>query len=161
MKVILKEDVKNLGIMGTVVDVSNGYGRNYLLPRNLAVEASPKNVKRFEHEKRIVLEKVKKVKNAVEEIARKLSGITLNIEANAGEDGKLFGSVTSKDIAEAISKHGVEIDKRRIMLPDETIKRLGTYKIQVKLHPEITATINLEVLPLNKTENFNGGKNLQ
>ncbi len=102
MKVILKEDVKSLGTMGNVVNVSDGYGRNYLLPRNLAVEANPKNVKKLEHEKRIILEKAKKVRKSVEELVGKLSNITLSIEAQAGEGDKLFGTVTSKDIAEAL-----------------------------------------------------------
>jgi large subunit ribosomal protein L9 len=149
MKVILKEDVKNLGSIGAVVNVADGYGRNYLIPRNMAVEASPRNIKQFEHEKSIIMEKAKKIKTAQEEVANKLSGITLSIETNAGEDDKLFGSVTSMDIADEISKHGIEIDKRKIILPEETIKRLGTYTVQVKLHPEITASVNLEV---KKTE---------
>ncbi len=161
MKVILKEDVKNLGIIGSVVNVADGYGRNYLMPRNLAVEANPKNIKKFEHEKNIILEKAKKLRKTAEELVSKLSNITLNIEANAGEDDKLFGSVTSMDIAEAIAKHGIEIDKRKIVIQDEPIKRLGTYNIHIKLHPEVTASINLEVYPVRKTENSNGVKNLK
>lgn len=145
MKVILKEDVKSLGTMGSVVNISDGYGRNYLLPRNLAVEANPKNVKKLEHEKRIILEKAKKVRKSVEELSGKLSNITLSIEAQAGEGDKLFGTVTSKDIAEALSKQGFEIDKRKIIMPDEPIKRLGQYDIHVKLHSDLTATINVEV----------------
>lgn len=156
MKVILKEDVKNLGSMGTVVNVANGYGRNYLIPRNLAVEANPKNLKRFEHEKNIILEKAKKIKNKQEALANTISQISLTIEANAGEDGKLFGSVTSKDIAEEVAKQGIEIDKRKVVLPEETIKRIGTYTIQVKLHPEVTANIQLEVRPVENQEGSSG-----
>ncbi|UCF87637.1 MAG: 50S ribosomal protein L9 [Nitrospiraceae bacterium] len=156
MKVILKEDVKNLGSMGTVVNVANGYGRNYLIPRNLAVEANPKNLKRFEHEKNIILEKTKKIKNKQEALANNISQISLTIEANAGEDGKLFGSVTSKDIAEEVAKQGIEIDKRKVVLPEETIKRIGTYTIQVKLHPEVTANIQLEVRPVENQEGSSG-----
>ncbi len=150
MKVILKEDVKNLGIMGNLVNVADGYGRNYLIPKNLAVEANPKNIKKFEHEKNIILEEAKKVKKTAEELASKLSNITLNIEANAGEEDKLFGSVTNIDIAEAISKYGIEVDKRKIILPDELIKRLGVYNIHIKLHPEVTASVNLEVKKLKQ-----------
>jgi large subunit ribosomal protein L9 len=152
MKVILKEDVDNLGTIGTVVQVSNGYGRNFLIPRNLAVEANPKNIKKFEHEKKIILEKAKKVKSKHEEAADKLSEIILRVEANAGEDGKLFGSVTSMDISEALSKQGMEVDKRKIVLPEEAIKRLGEYTVQIKLHPEISASIKLEVLPAGTAE---------
>lgn len=152
MKVILKEDVKNIGIIGTIADVADGYGRNYLIPKNLAVEANPKNINKFEHEKKIILGKAEKIKNTAEALAEKLSGITLNIEANAGEDDKLFGSVTSMDIAEAISKHGIDIDKRKIILPVDHIKRLGTYDIQVKIHQDVKAGMKLEVHPVRKEE---------
>jgi large subunit ribosomal protein L9 len=156
MKVILKEDVKNIGSMGAVVNVADGYGRNYLIPKNLAVEANPKNIKRFEHEKNIILEKARKIKNNQEDLSHKISKLSLTIEANAGEDGKLFGSVTSKDITEALAKQGIDIDKRKIVLPEETIKRIGTYTIQVKLHPEVTASIQLEVRPVEKQEDSSG-----
>ena len=130
--------------MGTVVNVANGYGRNYLIPKKLAVEANPKNIKQFEHEKNIILEKAKKIKMAVDELADKLSAMTLSIEAQSGEEDKLFGSVTSKDIAESIAQQGIEIDKRKIIL-EEPIKRLGTYKVSVKLHHDTTASVNIEV----------------
>lgn len=161
MKVILKEDVEKLGIIGSIVNVANGYGRNYLIPRNLAVEASPRNIKKFEHEKKIILEKAKKIKDGSEELSGKLSNITLQIEANAGEDNKLFGSVTSMDIAEALLKHGIEVDKRKIVIPGENIKRLGTYNINIKIHPEVTANVNLEVHPAGKTEGSNGAEKLE
>ena len=105
MKVILKEDVKNLGIIGMIVDVADGYGRNYLIPKKLAVMANPRNIKQFEHEKKLIQGKATKIKNESEALARKLSSLVLSVEANAGEDDKLFGSVTSMDIAEAISRH--------------------------------------------------------
>jgi large subunit ribosomal protein L9 len=145
MKIILKEDVKNLGTMGSLVNVADGYARNYLIPRNLAVEADIKNIKQFEHEKKIILEKAKKVKKSAEELANKLSSITLTIEATAGDDGKLFGSVTTMDVASALSSQGIEIDRRKITIPDEPIKRLGTYTVHIKLYPEVTASVNLEV----------------
>jgi len=144
MKVILKEDVKNLGVMGSVVNVAIGYARNYLIPKNLAIEADTKNIKRLEHEKNIILEKIKKAKNLAEKLASQLSTIAVVIEAKSGEEGKLFGSVTSIDIAEAISKQGIEVDKRKIIL-DEPIKRLGTYNISVKLHSDITTNVTVEV----------------
>jgi len=145
MKVILKEDVKDLGEIGSIVDVKIGYGRNYLIPRNLAVEANPKNLKQFEHEKKIILVKAKKVKQSMQDIADQISKMTLTIEAQAGEEDKLFGSVTTKDIAEAITAQGVEIDKRKVIL-EEAIKRLGTYDVTVKVHKDVTATVKVEVV---------------
>jgi len=144
MKLILKEDVKNLGTMGSVVDVANGYGRNYLLPRNLAVEANPNNMRQFEHQKNIILVKAKKIIRSAEDLAKQVSGITLSIEAQSGEDDKLFGSVTSMDIAEALSKKGIDIDKRKINL-EEPIKRLGTYSVAVKIHQDVSANVTVEV----------------
>lgn len=147
MKVILKEDIDGLGAMGTVVDVANGYGRNYLLPRDLAVEANPKNIKYFEHQKKNILVKAKKVKTAAEDVAAKVSALTLRFEVKAGEDDKLFGSVTSKDIADAIATQGIEVDRKKILL-DEPIKRLGGYDVSVKLYQDVTASVRVEV---NKT----------
>ena len=144
MKVILKEDVKSLGIMGSVVDVANGYGRNYLIPRKLAIEANPNNLNQIKHEKDIIEIKSRKIIRSAEDLAKQVSGITLSIEAQSGEDDKLFGSVTSMDIAEALSKQGVEIDKRKINL-EEPIKRLGTYTVSVKIHHDVTANVTVEV----------------
>lgn len=144
MKLILKEDVENLGIIGSVVDVARGYGRNYLIPRNLAVEANPKNLNQFEHQKKIILAKADKIKIAAGEYADKISELSITIEARAGEGDKLFGSVTTMDIAEAISKKGIEVDKRKIIL-EEPIKRLGTYEVSVKVRQDVTATVKIEV----------------
>jgi len=144
MKVLLKEDVDNLGAIGSVVDVARGYGRNYLIPRNLAVEANPNNVKQFEHQKKMVLVKAEKIKIAAGEYADKISEISITIEARAGEGDKLFGSVTTMDIAEALSEKGVEVDKRKIVL-EEPIKRLGTYDVTVKVRQDVTAAVKVEV----------------
>ena len=151
MKVILKEDVKNLGTMGSVVDVANGYGRNYLLPRNLAVEANSNNIRQFEHQKNVILVKAKKIIRSAEDLAKQVSGITLSIEAQSGEDDKLFGSVTSMDIAEALSKKGIDIDKRKINL-EEPIKRLGTYSVAVKIHHDVLANVTVEVKKAGSAE---------
>jgi large subunit ribosomal protein L9 len=145
MKVILRDDVKNVGKMGQVIDVADGYARNYLVPRGLAIEANTKNIKSLEHEKRIIGEKAKKIKNSAEDLADKISTITLTIKANAGEEGKLFGSVTTMDIAELLKNEGIEIDKKKISL-DEPIKRLGSYSVNVKVHPEISAQLAVEVV---------------
>lgn len=151
MKLILKEDVKNLGVMGTVVDVKNGYGRNYLIPQNLAVEANPRNIKQFEHQKKIILVKARKVKSEAEDFAGRLSALKLSIGVRAGDEDKLFGSVTTMDIAKAISDQGIEIDRRKIIL-EEPIKRLGTYEIPIKVHQDVTVSVNVEVKQTDTTE---------
>ena len=145
MKVVLKDDVKNLGKMGQIIDVADGYARNYLVPRGLASEANTKNIKALEHEKRIIEGKAKKVKNSAQELLNKISAMTFTIRAKAGDEGKLFGSVTTMDIAELLHKEGLEIDKKKISL-DEPIKRLGSYSVNVKLHPEISTQLNIQVI---------------
>ena len=145
MKVILKDDVKNVGNMGDIVKVADGYARNYLVPRGLAVEASTKNVKSVEHEKRIIQEKGKKIKISAQDFSDRLSKVTLVMKANAGEEGKLFGSVTTMDIAEALKNEGFDIDKKKISL-DEPIKRLGEHTVNVKIHPEITTNVTVQVV---------------
>ena len=144
MKLILKEDVDNLGDMGNVVEVKNGYGRNYLIPRDLAVEANTKNIKQMEHQQMLLQSKIKKAKLEGQDLAAKISAISISIDVKSGEEGKLFGSVTSKDIAEAITAQGVEIDKRKINLQDP-IKRLGEYEIPVRVRQDVNATVKLEV----------------
>jgi len=144
MKIILKEDVENLGVIGTIVDVAKGYGRNYLIPRDLAVEANSKNIKYFEHQKKSILAKAKKVRMDADAVAERISAIALSFDMQAGEEDKLFGSVTTKDIAEAITKQGVEIDKKKIVL-DEPIKRLGTHDVSIKVYEGVTATLKVEV----------------
>jgi large subunit ribosomal protein L9 len=145
MKVILKEDVKKIGSMGQIVTVADGFARNYLVPKGLAVEANIKNMKSLEHAKRVIQEKAKKVKASVQDFADRLSQISLVIKAKAGEEGKLFGSVTTMDIAEQLKNEGIEIDKKKISL-DEPIKRIGTYAVSVRLHPEVETQINLQVV---------------
>ena len=108
MKIFLKEDVKSLGKMGEVVNVAEGYARNYLIPQKMAVEANTKNVKEFEHQKRVIREKADKVRDASKAVAEKLSALTLTIKAKAGEEEKLFGSVTTMDIAEALQSAGYD-----------------------------------------------------
>lgn len=145
MKVILKEDVKNLGLAGSIVNVADGYARNFLIPRNLAVEASTKNVKALEQERKRIEEAARKAKEMAQEISKRLSSITLQIKAKAGEEGKLFGSITNADISEALKKEGFDIDKRRIVL-EEPIKRLGSYTVNVKLHQEMTVPVNINII---------------
>jgi large subunit ribosomal protein L9 len=145
MKVILRDEVKSLGRIGDVVNVSEGYARNYLIPKKLAVEANTKNLKEFEHNKRVIMEKAARTMNASKATAEKLSALTLTLTAKAGEEDKLFGSITSKDIADAMAAQGFEIDKKKIVL-DDPIKRLGQHSVTVKIHPEVTAQVTVLVV---------------
>lgn len=145
MKVILREDVKSIGSMGQIVDVADGFGRNYLVPKGLAVEANIKNIKSLEHEKKVIQEKVKKIKNQAQDLAGRVSDTTLVIKAKAGEEGKLFGSVTTMDIVEQLKNAGIDIDKKKIIL-EEPIKRVGSYSIKIKIHPEIATEVNVQVI---------------
>jgi len=145
MKVFLKEDVKNLGKMGDVVNVAEGFARNFLLPKKFAVEANTKNLKEFEHNKRIIDDRAAKIKDASKATADKLSALTLKIRAKAGEEEKLFGSVTTMDIAEAFKAEGYDVDKKKILLA-EPIKRLGEYTVEVKIHSEVNATVKVQVV---------------
>jgi large subunit ribosomal protein L9 len=146
MKVILKTDVKDLGHVGEVVNVKDGFARNFLVPQGLAVEASTKNVKVFEHEKKKIHEMARKVKSGAAGLAEKISAAKITIKAKAGEEDKLFGSVTSMDIADALKAEGIEIDKKKIQL-DEPIKRIGEYTVAIKLHSEVSAQLNVQVVP--------------
>ena len=146
MKVILKNDVKDLGRAGEVVNVKDGFARNYLVPQGLAVEASTKNVKEFEHEKKKIQEMAKKVKAGATGLAEQIAAAKIVIKAKAGEEDKLFGSVTSMDIADALKAAGIEIDKKKIQL-DEPIKRLGEHTVAVKIHSEVSAQLNVQVVP--------------
>jgi large subunit ribosomal protein L9 len=145
MQIILKENVKDLGHIGDVVNVKDGYARNFLIPKGLAVEANPKNIKALEHEKRKIHELAKKVKASAEELAARISGTSVTIKAKTGEEDKLFGSVTAMDIADALKKEGIDIDKKKIVL-DEPIKRLGSYTVNVKIHSDVTAHLNVQVV---------------
>jgi large subunit ribosomal protein L9 len=144
MKVILSEDVKNLGLMGEVVNVSDGYARNFLFPKKFAVEANTKNLKEFEHNKKIITEKAAKIKESFKSIADKLSSLTLTIKAKTGEDDKLFGSVTNMNVAEALAAAGHDIDKKKIVM--EPIKKLGEYSATIKLHTDLSAEVKINVV---------------
>ncbi len=144
MKVILREDVQGVGNIGDILEVAPGYARNYLLPRNKAVEAIGRNLKAVEHAKRVIAEKAKKEKAEFEEFSKKVSAAAVTITVQVGKDDKLFGSVTAKDIAEALAAQGIEVDKRKIHLA-HPIKELGMVAVSVKLHSQVTATVNVAV----------------
>lgn len=144
MKVILREDVYNLGKSGELVTVKEGYARNFLLPRSLAMLASNANVRQLEHEKKVIELRQQKLKGVAQEEAKKLSGIKITIKRKVGEQDKLFGSVTALDIAEAISAAGQKVDRRHIHLP-EPIKAIGSFPVEIRLHSDVTATLNVNV----------------
>ena len=145
MKVILTEEVEAVGQPGDLLNVKDGYARNYLLPNNKAVQATTQNMKQLEHQKRQIGEKLSKIKSEAEKLSKKLGQISCTITKPAGEEDKLFGSVTSSDIYESLNNEGIEIDKKKIVL-DEPLKKLGIFNIPVKLHPEITATLKVWVV---------------
>ncbi len=151
MKVILKSDIKGLGGMGEVVSVKDGYARNFLLPKGLVTEANPKNIRALEHEQKKIQDAARKLKAGAEALASRIASMTVTITAKAGEEEKLFGSITNKDISEALKAEGLDIDRKRILL-DEPIKRLGSYTVGVKVHPDVTAQVNVSVVPETEGE---------
>jgi large subunit ribosomal protein L9 len=146
MKLILKETVERVGKMGEIVNVADGYARNYLLPKGLGLLTTPRNVKEREHLKRVVEDKIKKEKRQVEDAAQKISAMTLTIPVQVGEGGKLFGSVTTRDIADAILAQGIKIDRHNVIL-EKPIKELGSIYVPVKMGLDITVQIKVEVTP--------------
>ena len=144
MKVILREDIENLGKSGDLVTVKDGFGRNYLLPRKKAVLASEQNLRQLEHERSVLTARNAKLKGAAEEQAKKIGNIKVTIKRKVGEQDKLYGSVTVLDIAEAVASQGQQIDRRHIHMP-EPIKALGNYEVELRLHREVTAKIKVEV----------------
>jgi len=144
MKLILREDVDNLGRGGDVVDVKPGYGRNFLLPRGLAVAANPKNLREIDHQKAVATAKAVKLKASAEAIAKRLAATPVTLKRKVGEQDKLFGSVTALDIAEALAARGLEIDRRSIDLA-EPIKTLGDFEVGVKLHHDVVGKAKVKV----------------
>jgi len=145
MKVILKEDVRNIGTMGQIVDVADGYARNFLVPKGFAVDANVKNIRALEHAKKTIQEKAKKIRSQAQDLSDKIANMTIVIKAKSGEEGKLFGSVTSMDIAEQLKNEGIDIDKKKIVI-EEPIKRLGSHTISIKLHSDIATQVTLQVI---------------
>ena len=145
MKLLLKEDVKGQGKKGDIIEVSDGYARNFLLPRHLGIIADAKAINEIKTKKEAELHKAETEKQNAKILSEKLSAVTLKISAPAGPDGKLYGSVTAANIAEALkNKENIDIDKRKIILEDH-IKSFGTYMADIKVYPEITAKITVVV----------------
>ena len=142
MEVILKEDVAKLGSRGEVVKVAEGYGRNFLLPRKLAIEATPGNKKVIEQMRAAALRRSAKEKAQAEELSKQFEGLSVSFERRSGEHDQLFGSVTSGDISEALEKKGFSVDRRKIQL-HEPLKSLGDFTVAIKLHKDVTAHLKV------------------
>lgn len=146
MKVILKQDVKSLGKKGSIVEASEGYARNFLFPKGLALEATEGNMKVLGKQKDAENKKIQHIKDEAKALGEKISALTVKIAGKVGDGGRLFGSVTSKDIAEVIKKeYKIDIDKRKIEL-SEPIKTLGVYTLAVRLHPEVHAEFKVQII---------------
>ncbi len=145
MKIILKKEVHKVGQPGDVVEVKNGYARNYLIPQGFAVLASDGNMRAFQQELKAQAKKMLKGQQEAQELADKLSQVSVTAAVQVGEEEKLFGSVTSQNIADLLKEIGHDIDKKKILL-DEPIKALGVYEVPVKLHPEVTAHLKVWVV---------------
>lgn len=144
-KVILVKDIEKLGKKGDILQVADGYARNYLLPSGVALEATEFNLKQLEEDKRRAEIQYEKEREEAKKKAQNLAKLSCTVRKQAGEEGKLFGSVTSLDISEALAQMGIEIDKRRIEL-DESIKTLGVYSVDIKLHPEVVGKLKVWVV---------------
>ena len=149
MQVILTQDVDNLGKAGELVSVRPGYGRNFLVPRGYAVSATVRNKNRLDHEKKLIEKRVAKERATATELAGRINGMTLQFERQVGEDEKLFGSVTSRDIAEQLKKANVDIDHRWIQL-EHPVKALGKYEVPVRLSAGVIATLKYWVVGKEK-----------
>ena len=147
MEIILKQDVQKLGYADDIVKVKDGYARNYLIPQGLAIQASEPNKKMLAETLKQRAFKLEKIRKEAEFLAGKIDGLTLKIGAKASEKGTIFGSVTNIAVGQAMKEqHDIEIDRKRITLPSEHIKELGTYTAQINIHKDIKVTVNLEVI---------------
>ena len=146
MKVILKQDFESLGFEGDMVEVARGYARNYLVPKGIAVEATKANLKAFEMRKDKIMAKRMRDKEEAERIKEKIVQVAITLKQKAGAEGKLYGSVTTRDIAQELEKAGIVVDRRKISL-DEPIKSLGEFDVPIKLYPEVQASIKVVVQP--------------
>ena len=145
MEIILQEDVPNLGQIGDVVKVRDGFGRNYLLPRGMAVLADSRNLRVLEHQKRLAADKKERVIKTAQSLADKIAAVKLVISARVGEEDRLFGSVTNQDIEKALQAQGFTIERRRIML-NEPLKQLGAYTVPIHLSSDVHANVSVQVV---------------
>ena len=146
MRIILKETIESLGIIGSEVNVADGYARNYLLPKNKAVPATPQNRKMMEQERAKFEIQIAKEKGLAEEMAKRLEGVVCKIVAKVSEEDRLYGSVSTRNIAEALAAQGIEIEKKMILL-NEPIKNIGTFSIPIRVYKDVEPEIIVEVVP--------------
>lgn len=146
MKVILKETIESLGIIGSEVTVADGYARNYLLPQNKAVHATPQNRRMLEQEKAKFELQIAKEKEFAEEMAKRLEGVVCKIPAKVSEEDRLYGSVSSRDIIDSLASQDIEIEKRMVLL-SEPIKNIGTYKVPIRVYKGVEPEITVEIVP--------------
>lgn len=146
MKVILTQDMDSLGLAGEIVEVAKGYARNYLIPKKVALEATKDNIKRTEAQRKNIEIKRIKLKEDALKVKERLADVVITISQKAGEEDKLYGSVTTMDIASRLENQGISIDRRKIIL-EKPIKTLGEFPVQIKLHPQVTASIKVAVVP--------------
>jgi len=146
MQVILLENIRNLGALGDNVSVANGFGRNFLLPQGKAVPATKDNVEKFEARRAELEKKAADILAAAQERADKIAALNISIEAHSGDEGKLFGSVGTKDIADAITAQGVAIEKHEVRLPNGALRNTGEFEIDVHLHSDVNAVLKLTVV---------------
>ncbi|MFH0787446.1 MAG: 50S ribosomal protein L9 [Pseudomonadota bacterium] len=145
MKVLLKEDISTLGKVGDLVEVARGYGRNFLIPQGKALEATPHHQKQLEEQKRIILKRKAKDLEAAQNLAGQFEALTLELSRKVVEEGKIYGSVSTKDLMEKLAEKNISLDRKRILLK-EPIRTLGTYEVPIKLDPEVTATLKVSVI---------------
>ncbi|NQT95683.1 MAG: 50S ribosomal protein L9 [Candidatus Omnitrophica bacterium] len=145
MEIILREDVQKIGKAGDVIKVKDGYARNHLIPKNLALRVTPENLKVIEAQRKLKEQKAEAVKQKAQELAEKLSAVSCTVTMTAGEDDKLFGAVTNADIAEALQAEDILVDKKDITLEEE-IHKLGIYYVNIKLHPEVSQRVKVWVV---------------
>jgi len=151
MEIILQQDLDELGLEGEIVKVAKGYARNYLIPRGIAMEASLQNIKALELKRKKIEINRLKAKESAEQVKQQLEAIDITIEHKAGEEGKLYGSVTSMDIAAHLEKKGILVDRKKIVL-EKPIKELGEFKTMVKIYPEVTGEIKVTVVAQKEEE---------
>lgn len=146
MRLILRKDIESLGEVGDVVEVADGYGLNYLIPKGLALHATASTVRATQHEQRLRDAQIQAAKRSAQDYAGEFSGVELEFSMRVGADGRLFGSVTNRMIEDALQEKGLEVNRRRIVL-DEPIKKVGTYDVDIRLHQEVRASVQVKVTP--------------
>ena len=146
MRLILRKDIEHLGEVGDVVEVADGYGLNYLIPKGLALHATASTVRATQHEQRLREAQIQAAKRSAQDFAGEFSGIEIEFSMRVGADGRLFGSVTNRMIEDALQEKGLEVNRRRIVL-EEPIKKVGTYDVDIRLHQEVRASVQVKVMP--------------